>query len=155
MRGTVRIVASVFATYALVETVFAVYYYRLMRRAKVQPPPTGLPPIDRNAFFQKVLSLETSMSATIPQSPTSRIPTGSKSRQRKIAMSELQIKINKARKEDHSLPSMDEIVMTATEDTMMGPNEAMPKTGVGEQSAGIISADDSRAVELRERLRPW
>jgi len=149
-------VASVFAAYALVETVFAVYYYHLMRRAKVQPPPTGLPPIDRNAFFQKVLSLETSMSATIPQQPPrSTIPTGSKSRQRKSALNELQIKINKARKEDRSLPSMDEIVMTATEDTMMGPSEAMAKTEVGEQSAGIISADDSRAVELRERLRPW
>lgn len=95
------------------------------------------------------------MSATIPQSPISTIPTGSKSRQRKSALSELQIKINKALKEDRSLPSMDEIVMTATEDTMMGPNEAMAKTGVGEQSAGVISADDSRAVELRERLRPW
>jgi len=151
-------VASVFAAYALVETVFAVYYYQLMRRAKVQPPPTGLPPIDRNAFFQKVLSLETSMSATIPQQPhMSTIPTGSKSRQRKSALSELQIKINKARKEDRSLPSMDEIVMTATEDTMMGPNEAMAQAqiGVGEQSAGMVSADDSRAVELRERLRPW
>ena len=155
MRGTVRIVASVFAAYALVETVFAVYYYSLMRRAKVQPPPTGLPPIDRNAFFQKLLSLEASSSPTIPQPPISRIPAVSKSGPRKSELSELQIKIDNARNEDRSRPSMDEIVMTATEDTMMGPNQAIAKTGVEEQSASIISPDDSRAVELRERLRPW
>jgi len=148
-------VASVFAAYALVETAFAIYYYYLIRRANVQPPPDGLPPVDRNAFFQKVLSLETSVSATNMQPPIAAVPAGSKSRQRKSALSELQIKIDNARNEDRSRPSMDEIVMTATEDSMMDPNETVAKTGVGELSAAIVTTDDSRAVELRERLRPW
>jgi hypothetical protein len=155
MRGAVRIVACVFAVYALVETVFAIYYYHLVRRAKVQPPPTGLPPIDRNALFQKVLSLETSVSATIPQPSISTVPAGSKSRQGKSVLGELQIKIHNARNENRSLPSMGEIVMTATEDSMTRPNEATAKAGFGQQSAGIASTDGSRAVELRGRLRPW
>jgi hypothetical protein len=155
MRGAVRIVACVFAAYAPVETVFAIYYYHLIRRAKIQPPPTGLSPVDRNAFFHKVLSLDASVSATIPQPRTSSVPSGGKPRQRKTALSELQIKIDNARNKDRTLPSMDEVVMTATIDKTMGPNGAIGETTVWEQSAGTITKDDSHAIELRERLRPW
>jgi hypothetical protein len=152
MRGAVRIVASVFAVYALSETVFALYYYHLIRRAKVQPPPTGLPPGDRNALFRKVLSLDASVSATIPQPRTSSVPSGGKSKQRKSAMSDLQIKIDNVRNKDLTLPSMGEIVMTATEDKMMHLDQ-----GTGEIAicGGTLPNDDGHAIELRERLRPW
>ena len=155
MRGAVRIVASIFAAYALVETVFAIYYYHLIRRAKVQPPPTGLPPTDRNAFFHKVLSLDAPLPARIPEPRTSTMPAGGKPRQRKSALSELQIKIDNARNNDRTLPSMDEVVMTATDPTMIIPSGAIGEIAVWEQSANTISKDDSHAIELRERLRPW
>ena len=147
--------ACVFAAYALTETVFAIYYYYLIRRAKVQPPPTGLPPIDRNAFFRKVLSLDSPVSATIPQPRTSSVPPGGKPRQRKSALTELQIKIDKARNKDRTLPSMDEIVMTATGDKMMAPSGPIGEIAVWKQTAGEVPEDNSHAVELRERLRPW
>jgi hypothetical protein len=155
MRGPLRIVACLFAAYALVETVFAIYYYHLTCRAKIQPPPTGLPPIGRNAFFHKVLSLDAPLPARIPEPRTSTMPAGGKPRQRKSALSELQIKIDNARNRDRTLPSMDEVVMTATGDKMMGPNGAIGEIAVWEQSAGTITKDDSHAIELRERLRPW
>jgi hypothetical protein len=143
MRGAVRIVASIFAVYALVETVFAIYYYHLTRRAKM-PPPTGLPPVDRNAFFHKVLSLDASVSATIPQPRMSSVPSGGQPRQKKSALSELQIKIDNARNKDRTLPSMDEVVRTATGDTMMDPSGAIGEIAVWEQSANTISKDDNR-----------
>jgi hypothetical protein len=155
MRGAVRIVACVFAAYALVETVFAIYYYHQIRRAKIQPPPTGLPPVDRNAFFRKVLSLDAPLSVTIPHPRTSMMLAGGKPRQRKTALSELQINIDNARIKDRTLPSMDEVVMTATGDKMMDPSGAIGEIAVWEQSAGTITKDDSHAIELRERLRPW
>ena len=149
--------ACIFAAYALVETVFAIFYYHLIRRAKVQPPPTGLPPIDCNAFFQRVLSLDAPLSTTIEESRTSTMPAGSKPKQRKSALSELQIKIDNARIKDRTLPSMDEIVMTATDAKMTSPNGVV--NGIAgqdrSQSADTVFEDDSHAVELRERLRPW
>lgn len=158
MRGAVRIVASVFAIPALAEAIFAIYYYHLIRRAQVQPPTTGLSPKDRNAFFRKVLSLDPCLSASIPEPNRSAVSPVVKPRQRRSAFSELQIKIDKARIKDATLPSMDEVVMTATADNMLDSTEQVPVAGSEPAMKGFgggLLKDENRAVELRERLRPW